>query len=233
MDAERARVKLYDEESILLGEPIEQPMDKGKDGEPDKAVWPFEVCLRVPANVNAKIAGRYGVNVPLFRYVGEKGISVYVAAGMIVEKNKENIYKPGEYTNDDFRQGVRFGLKKAYEKLNDFTSRLLQEQPVKDTRQPQSWRGETLPALEFDKYEGSDKDNKRIKENSAFELYIHREGNRQVAIVYQVPEDRAKDKQVIDAIDYSLKSLDIGEQAASRRAEAASQCARRQGRRTP
>jgi hypothetical protein len=225
MDAERKRIQLFDDENRLLGDAVEQPVELAKDNT-EKNLWPFEVFLRLPASVSGTVAARYqGITVPVFRYSGgaSSDYHVYVAAGMVVEKNKENLYKPGEFPGDDFRQGVRFAIKDAYKKMFDFSpQRLLSEQPVKEQRQPVSWRGEDRPALDLEKYEGNDRDNKRNQNNQAFELYIHRLGNRVVAVCYQVPERIAKDKATVDTIDLSLKTLDIGEEAGSRRSEFAS-----------
>lgn len=221
MDEQRARVKLFDDESRLLGDAIEPPMDKGKEGEPEKSVWPFDVYLRLPAIVGGNVIARYQkLGVTLGRYTSGSEMTVYVAAGLLVERNKEGIYKPGEFISDDFRTGVRSALKEAYQKQFDFTpARLVQEQPVREQRQPASWRGESLPALDFDKYVGSDKENTRAKEVSAFEMYVYRIANRQVAIVYQMPERVAKDQTYGEMVDFSLKSLDISDSAAGRRSE--------------
>lgn len=228
MDAERERVKLYDEENRVLGDAIEVPTEKAKETE-EKPAWPFEVFLRLPAGVSGKVAGRYGSTVPLYRYAGQD-MNVFVAAGIVAEKNKDGIYKPGEWIVDDFRTGVRAALKKFYDDAYKYNPlRLVQEQPVKDQRKPQSWRGGELPALDFDKYAGSDKENARAKELSSFEMYVYRVANRQIAIIYQYPERVSAEKQ--SGIDLSLKSLDISDSAVGRRNEAASYLAKRQGKR--
>jgi len=236
MDAERARVKLYDEENRLLGELVEQPSEKVRDreagGDVDRPVWPFVVCLRLPQGIAGMDSGRFqGVpTVPVFRYPGKDGYNVFVAAGMLVERNKENVYRPGEWPAEDFRQGVRAGVREYYKKIYDFIPlKLLKDQAVKDIKARTSWRSEDLPPLEFERYDGNDNDNKNLKDNSNFDLYIHRQGNRQVAIAVQVPQSLAKEKQTTDAIDLCLKSLDISEQAGDRRIDITNLVNRRQG----
>jgi hypothetical protein len=235
MDAERARVKLFDEENRLLDALAEQPSEKVADkegGEVERPVWPFEVFVRLPQAVSGKVAGRYHGSqsppVPLFRYAGKDGFNVFIAAGLAAERNEKNIYKPGEWPVDDFRQNVRLALHEYYSKTYAYARLFKQDQTVKDRRQPQSWRGESLPALEFDKQVGNDADNKAVKENSQFEVYFYRLPGRQAALVFQVPQRLASDKQTTDGIDLCLKSLDISDKAPQRR-EALSSLLRRQG----
>jgi hypothetical protein len=238
MDAERARVKLFDDENRLLGEMAEQPVEKVKDkdaGEVDRPVWPFEVFLRLPQGISGKIAGRYhgliSPPVPLFRYGAKDGLNVFIAAGLVAERTKENIYKANEWPSEDFRQNVRSGIREYYKKEYSFIPQniLRDAQPAKERKQPQSWRGENRPPLDFDKSTGNDSDNKLAKENSQFELYYHRLANRQVALIFQIPQKLANEKQTLDAIDLCLKSLDISDKAPERR-EALSSLLRRQGR---
>lgn len=241
MDAERARIKLYDEENHYLGVLAEPPppLPPAKEGEPERPVWPFPVLLRLPAGVAGQpmerpYAGLQSPPVPLYRYPGpEVGLNVFIAAGLAVEKNKENRYQPGEWTMDDFRSNIRSAIREYYKKEYNFVPRLFikaDDPAMRDRRQPpKTQRGEELPELVFDKYVETDADNTKITEHSEFQLYFYRLQNRQIAIVFQLL-DRARNEETNKAIDWSLKSLDISDQAADRRPAMAAAINRRQGR---
>jgi len=224
MDAERLRIKLYDEENRLLGELAEPPpaQPPAKEGEPERPVWPFDVCLRLPQGVSGQIAGvSHGTQSPpvlLFRYAGQGGFNVFVAAAWSAPKNKENIYRPGEWPVDDFRREVRAAVGDYYKKFG-FARIFKQANPTRDRRVPENWRGEEPTPLDFDRFTGDDNENKQVKDHSKFELYFYNQGNKQVAIAFQIPEAQANDKQVTDAIDLCLKSLDISDNAAARKSE--------------
>jgi hypothetical protein len=232
MEQERARVKLFDEENRLLGEMPEAPapLKSDKEGEPDRPIWPFEVFLRLPAKVAGQVESVFAASppVPVAKYKGKDGLTVFIAVGLVAEKNEKNIYAPNSWPPDDFRRSVRKAIELDYQKTTKSVARLFpKEQGVRDKRQPQTWRAETPPALDYEKFTGNDSDNKNAKEPSQFELYYYRSGSRQIAIGFQIPQRLAGDKSVTDGIDLCLKSLDVSDQAAARRSELAAFLARR------
>jgi hypothetical protein len=237
MDKERARVRIFDEETRILDEPLIVPMKPPeKAGEPEEPVWPFPVLLRLPLGVSGRANASFQNQSPvaLYRYSGKDAPTILVAAGMIAEEQKDSsIYKPGEWPVEDFQRNVRtIALSRDYyNKLYNGNLDFSGVQMVKDIKEPKSWRpGEQLPKVEYDRYVVNDDANQAIKDHSQFELYFHQNGGRQIAIIFQLPQRMKDDPSTRAAVDLCLKSLDISDQAPARREKLDAQRAR-QGKR--
>lgn len=233
MDAERARVRVFDEENRALDEAAEMPQGlpprdpkdrKEKEPAAPQPLWPFDVYLRLPAGVAPKAAGRYVATesppVPLARYPGKDITNVFIAAGFVGEKAKDGTLRPGAWAPDDFRRLARGALREYYKKEYKAAPALFgEEAPAKDSRPRPSWRHEELPPLELERSVGTDAENKAAKEPSQFEMYYHRAGDRQVVVIYQYPEALKGDQRLKQAIDLSLRTLEPGDRAGERRSE--------------
>lgn len=221
IEATRKRIKVFDEENKALGDIIDYPGKKVDDK--DVPLWPFEVYLRLPKGVagSATSGKEYpSGNLSLFKYAGSAGNNVLVAAGNLVEKNKEGKYGPGDFTAVDFRWALLLGLKKFYQDEYRF---FLDIPPslkfTPDKRQPIGPSGDPLPTMAFDAAAITDEANKDVKENSVFLVYHYQHpSGRQAGVIYQFPKRLLQDEATLKALDYSLKSLDVGN-AAKKRAD--------------
>jgi hypothetical protein len=211
MDAQQARIKVLDEENRNLGDAIDQPKYVVKDT--TYAFWPFEVFLRVPKNISARLPTENAQfvfeNLSLFRYAGPDGYNVFVAAGNIAEPNKENKYKEGEWPPDLFKGYVRESLKDYYRK----TYRVNYEFPfftklTKEKKVPINSKGMAMAPIEFEMIRFNDAANP-AKEPSEFRAYFYRQSIRQVGIVYQFPANLGDSPGVNASIDWSIKSVDL------------------------
>src|SRR5262245_4545061 len=77
IDQERIRVKIFDEENKVLGDLIDRPYDVVKIAEGKEIltqIWPFDVFLRVPKDVNNKSEGKTAAyaaeHLKLYRFKG-------------------------------------------------------------------------------------------------------------------------------------------------------------------
>ncbi len=220
MDAQRARMKLFDEESKQLDDAIEIPTRK--EGDKEVSVWPFDVFLRLPKGYSAA-PKEYGYNkLVLCRYAGKDGHSIFVAAGLLAERAKDNKYKPGEWPAEDFRLNVRGALQEFYKQEMKFIVTLPASKLERQTIQPASWQADKLPPLVVEREAFTDQINTFIKEHSMFRIYHHHQDKHQVAVIYQFPKAQENDAVLATAIDWSIKSLDIGATASGKRVVLAS-----------
>jgi hypothetical protein len=216
MDAQRARMKLFDEESKQLDDAIEIPTRK--DGDKDVSVWPFDVFLRLPKGYAATPKEYVYNKLVLCRYAAKEGHNVFVAAGLLVDRNKNNQYKPGEWPADDFRLNVRGALQEFYKQEMKYFITFPAAKLERQTIQPASWQADKLPALSVEREAFTDQINTAFKEHSVFRIYHHHQDKHQVAVVYQYPKSQESDAPLNASIDWSIKTLDIGPTAPSRRA---------------
>jgi hypothetical protein len=231
IDAQRKRLDTYDEENRLLGDAIEPPVHKGKKGHPVDS-WPFSVYLRLPREVLGDFheKNQYQFqDLPLFRYSGREGVNVFVAAGLISGKKddkskegkaKEGKARPTEWSVDTFRDYVRGALIEFYRKEHkgavDFPT-FDRGRFQKMEKQPISELGTPLPAISFDAMAFTDDTNRFVKEHSLFQAYFYQSGNQQLAIIFQSPLASKSDENLIKTVDWSLKSLEIGPNAVTKR----------------
>jgi hypothetical protein len=230
IDLQQKRLKAFDDENRLLAS---QPV--GTPGQ-DQPAWPFEVYLRLPKGFSSSIAAVYKSEttgqVPLFRYEGGEHLQAFVALGRIDEstaKESKDADKPGdkkekgkdgkgkdkkerawepEWTVEAFRTGVLNALLVVYHR-EKYQSTIRFPELRKVTKEPINDRGEPLPAISFE--------GERLKtETSLFAIYFHERGTRQAAVIIQYPHAR-DNEEFREAIDWCLKSLDIGGGASAKR----------------
>ena len=237
IDQQRKRIEIYDEENrVLFSDAVRAP---GEAQQP--YTWPFDVYLRLPTKYGASIAGFYKSDttptVPLFRYNGGEGYQIFVAAGWIElakeEKDKEKEkdargkdkkaketkkevknWEP-EWTVDAFRAGVLNALLVVYH-FQEYKSTIGGVDKTgfgRMTKVPLSDRGESLPAIAFEAV--------TVKtDTSLFAINFHENGTRQVAVIFQYPHSREGAAEINQAIDWSLKSLDISHPGAANKRKA-------------
>ena len=214
MDAQRARMKLFDEEGRQLDDAIEIPLRK--DGDKEVSVWPFDVFLRLPKGYAAAPKEYIANKLVMCRYPGKEGHSILVAAGLLADRNKDNKYKPGEWLAEEFRLNVNGAVQQLF---------FFRAPPIKAeklTLQPVSWQADKLPAIIVERETFSDQINEKIKEHSMFRIYHHHQDKHQVAVIYQFPKTQENDAVLATSIDWSIKSLDIGANASGKRVTLAS-----------
>jgi hypothetical protein len=198
---------------------IENPKYEPKDSKENKVpYWPFEVFLRLPVYAGRQAKDVYqdkGQGPYLARYPDDRIANVFVAVGLLPTdgktKDKDGKPLPSVWTAEAFREHVRGALIDFYRKenkgepaFNAYEKRLLAE----IARPPIGERAAGLPDITYESI--SLKDFKRPDEGTSyFELYFNQQGNQQVAIVYQFPESRRADQATRDAVEWSLKSLDL------------------------
>jgi hypothetical protein len=224
IDAQRDRLKVFDDENRLLSEAIEVPTFKAKSKEGldvDLPYWPFDVYLRLPKDISGKLRDKAQFNyqdLPLFRYSAARdGYNVFVAAGLIADKkepDKDGKPRTAVWTPDTFREYVRGALMDFYRKeyrvnpefpvLDRSKFKKFQLYPIDDHGKPLS-----VPVT-FEGIGFKDDFNRNLKEFSLFQVYFHQAENRQVAIIFQSPLAWMTDQNLIDAVDRSLKTLETG-----------------------
>lgn len=221
IDATQEYLRRYDDENKILEHVIDQPtveaLDKaGKKEYPD--VWPFVVMLRVPKGVPRSGEKVAAAGVPLYKFPSADGTTVYVAAGAAVEKTNT---KTGALSAEDFRKAAVEGVAAGhyFQQGDKFFPKPPSAAPERVTKQPQPLRQkeELPPPLAFDALTFNGVDNKGTAYQ--FQLYQHQRGDRQVVVVLQIPAERAA-ADIAKAVDSSLKTLDISEAAAKKRADA-------------
>ncbi len=219
IDAQQARMRLFDDESRQLGDAIDQPMRK--DGDKDVPAWPFDVFLRLPKGYGAAPKEYTNGKLLLCRYAGKDGHNVFVAAGLLAERSKDHKYKAGEWPVEDFRHDVRELLQLVNRKELKFSVSFPTLKLKKLTLQPVSWQTDKMPAIAVEQETSNDEVNPLFKEFPVFRVYHHHQDKHQVAVVYQYPKAQENDAALTKAIDMSVTTLDIGATAASKRASLA------------
>lgn len=210
MDQQRARLRVFDEENKFLGELLDLPPDR-KDG--SKAI-PFDVFLRLPRGTSKTIADKDGAtavgDITIYRYPGTDGPTVFLAAGLqgTAEQRKEG---KGDMPFEDFRDGFRLGLAtvlKKYFKAPEKIERLARPAP--------NYLGDKQPDLEFDYFVLED--NPTVPNPVYLVVYVLPKGSRHAGVAYMVPQSSKTDAAVLQGIDLSARSLDIGDNASRKRA---------------
>jgi hypothetical protein len=204
IDAQRQRVQFLDDENRLLGGAIVPPSDAL--GAP---AWPFDIFLRLPRQVGTASSAIYQANPPkpqdpqLFRYAGPAGFNVFLAAGRTAGKDTK--VRPGEWSIATFRTQVRGALLeyhwKEY-KVNPQFALLDKLQLPKITKLPVNERGAALSAIDYDS-------TAFAAEAFRYDLYFHQHASRQLAVIFQYPSASAADENWKQAMDWSLKTLDV------------------------
>jgi hypothetical protein len=229
IDAQRERLKTFDEENKFLGGAINVPTYKAKTKanlDIDLPYWPFDVFLRLPKDMSTEpTRDHFGhQNLPLFRYpTNRDGYNAFIAAGLIAEKrppDKDGKPRPPEWSIDTFRDSVRGALmdyyRKEYKALPEFPA-FERSRFQKMVKQPLDEGGQRLSPVAYEAIAFKDDFNRNLKEFSLFQVYIHQAENRQVAIIFQSPLTWISDDNLIKAVDWSLKTLETGPHAGTRR----------------
>lgn len=221
MDEQRTRVREFDERAKLLDDPIEiPPLVKAKSKEETPA-WPFDFILRLPKGYSTlpKDKANYFLDFPCFRYTGgaEGAKSIFVAAALVgVSKGQEE----GKYTSEVFRQYVRFALAEYHYKINRvrLSDTGTGKYQVFRYRQFSAYPS-SAPILAFDWTDYRDMQSSQASEHSIFDVYIHQDAGKQIAIAVHRPLRPANLDAIHAAIQASLSTLDLNGDIAKRRAE--------------
>jgi hypothetical protein len=242
MDAQRERVKEFDDANRALDDPIEIPMlpvekpkeplkdginDPGKD-EANPA-WLFDFYLRLPKGFGKTPKDKipYFSPFPCFRYSGnEPGYDILIVANLVAENAKEQ--KFGMSTRENFRLWVRMAVKDFYAKTN--VAKLELKLPDKERHQAidvktLSPNSDVTTRILYQVSVYSDPGNPKVKEPTQFRVYIHDEPanakdgtpGKQIAIVVHRPRHSGDGKDAFDtAIDACLGTLDANEALSKR-----------------
>jgi hypothetical protein len=210
MDEQRARLDAFDEEAKLLGGLIEQPYVLDEKGKKKNAL-PFDVFFRVPKGVApAFIKGREATHVfaeqPLYRYSGGGDVNVFLAAAKLPGKPTKIPPKEKEYevSPEEFRFRVRGGLQDYFQREHRVTIELPEKVEYRKEKKV-ARRGAALRDLTFDTIVFEDP---RQQAPSRVHVFFHQWIDRQVAIVFQTPKQKA-DEPFLKTMDVSLKTLEI------------------------
>jgi hypothetical protein len=246
MDAQRERVKEFDDANRSLDDPIEIPMlpiDKPKtppkDGakeEPKEAnpAWLFDFYLRLPKGFGKtpKDKTPYFSPFPCFCYTGnEPGHDILIAAAQVADPKAKEPEKFGKYTPENFRYFVRMAIKDFYAKTNNKLDLKLPD-PAKERYQVIDVKmlspfSDVTTRIAYQLIVYSDAGNPKVKDPQQFRVYIHEEsaiakdGNKepgkQIAIIVHRPNSSGDAKDAFDkAIDACLATLDTSDPATKR-----------------
>ncbi len=243
MDAQRKRVKEFDDANRALDDPIdipllptEKPRDPLKDGLKDHGkeeanpAWLFDFYLRLPKGFGKTPKDKvpYFSPFPCFRYAGnENGHDILIAAAQIADPKAKEPETYDRYTPENFRYFVRMAIKDFYAKTNN---KLDLKLPDKDRIQVIDVKSlspfsDVATTILYQYAAYSDSGNPKIKEPRLFRVYIHDEPasakdgtpGKQIAIIVYRPRPTGEGKDPFDkAIDACLGTLDVNDSASKR-----------------
>jgi hypothetical protein len=211
IDKQRARLRVFDEENKYLGDMLEPP---GRPSSDTSGPFPFDIFLRLPrgiAGIAADPTGTRATTDPkVYRCSGPDGFDLFLAAAIAGPRDPKDVNK-GEWTpanfQDDFRLALGTMLMKYYRQP---------EMIQRVARPATSPIGEKLPDVVFDHFVLAD--DPAVRDATCLNVYVHQKGPRLVGLAFQFPQTAREEKMVQQGIDFSLKSLDIGENARAKRA---------------
>jgi hypothetical protein len=229
IDAQRARVKAFDDLNGLLDGPIAMPMKPKAGGQPDEKenAWPFDVFLRLPKGYTIdkeRLTTGDGFN--CFRYSGgsEGALNIFIAAAGVIDPDKDakaadNV---GKYSLAAFQNHLIAAVWKYHAK--EFKTI-----PPQPNGKKQEHRGfdPILPYPDAEKttrvvYRSSqlytDEWNRFVKDKNAFEFFFFERDGKQVGIVVHRPFKMDNPEVTTKSIDACLGSLDVSSEAATKRA---------------
>ena len=218
MDEQRARIAKFDEMNRQLDAPIEMPSVQPKnEKEPPQPAWPFEVYLRLPTGLGTKQKDKvFSMKTfPLVRYAGETGMAAFVAAGFIQESKKSDVAAERKFTTETFRRETRVALQIKYDVAFSEKQRLSPYEAPIFSAYPDSTTNLMFKHLQYSNLAGGPKIG-----NFALELYFFEdeEAGKQIAIAFQRPARLTDPDAHRRLIDSSLGTLDISNEAPSKRA---------------
>lgn len=220
MDLQAKRLDAYDKENAYLGDPLEPPQEKAKEGA-DRPALPTDIFLRPPKDTKAQaLATPFEFQgLKLYQYPGTDGYNVFLAAAPLGEPKDGKETRPGEMPAEDFRNRVRGAVADFYRKNFKLDPGFPPAEKIQyQTRQVQVevFKGPQPAPLNFEVIELTDG---KKENNLHYSLYIYRRGPMQTAIVFQYPEHLKDDPKIKNAIEWSLKNFEIGEKAQEKRNE--------------
>lgn len=219
MDANRERVKIFDEENKVLGKPLGQPPPLKYDDK-EQPAWPFDVSLRLPKGISGTVDEEKGKgeltynSFRAFRYPGDsEGYAVMVAAGFVgaaSDKKDEKSKRSPHLSPGEFRVTLLHALHDFYRREYVANMRFPDPEKTTVTRAiPVPSPGAEKPAtLTFDVYRWEG-DPIKDKEKAAFTLFHHVAGDKQVAVVFQTPASVKDDPAELRKMELSVRSLKL------------------------
>jgi hypothetical protein len=242
MDAQRERVKEFDDANRSLDEPIEipllpseklkEPKDDVKEQRTEEAnpAWLFDFYLRLPKGFGKTPKDKvpYFSPFPCFRYSGiEPGYDILIAAALVADPKTKEPEMFGKYTPDNFRSFLRVAIKDFYAKTNNKLDLKLPDKEIYQVIDVKmlSPFSDVTSRIAYQYIVYSDSGNPKIKEPSQFRVYLHeeppnvkggiREPGKQIAIVVHRPM-RTSDDPFDKAIAACLGTLDANEATSKR-----------------
>lgn len=228
MREERNRIKASDEEKGLVGNPLDLPNHSPDSDLP--GLVEVNAFLRPPKVFACKPAAvgpvGLGDSTALFAYVGSDNRYVLMAAN---GKGQEQ----ASFARDVWKAFAGYlrlrGLPQQQMPAEPKSKRVEEKIPLRAGKEPpQPLRFDIWTWDEPEGWAGSKEDKKSPgagKEKSAVEvvqpsrywLCFYKNGNANVAAIFQVPLARGTDAAILRGIDASLKTLATGSQAEKRR----------------
>jgi hypothetical protein len=223
LDEQRVRIANFDEVNRLLGEPIDMFGTKSPEGK-DEPAWRVDFYLRLPKGYGKlpKDKSPYYPPFPCYRYVAEDNkYSIFVAANLLPDPKGKRKPQIGEYSKTLFRTFLRLAIADYYEK----TTKLKLNLPEKVKAQERLVTAATpypdaTPKIKYDVITFTDQNNKQAANPTQFDVYVHDgAGGKQVAIIAQHPVKMTPADTFDKHLEACLGSLDVGPEAAIKRAE--------------
>jgi hypothetical protein len=239
VDVQIKSLKQFDEESKALGEPLEMPLEIDPKSSAAKSVLPVEFYVRPPKGTankasNPEIPGPG--KVPLVRYAGPAGFNVLVSTSGLARDAKDKKPKNGELLPKDFQQKVRVALSDFYAKENNgkhinwsgvskTDQRTFSVQSAKGPTHNLNFEFQTLTDdPEAGKKPDPEKKSPPVTPGDAakyldFRVFFYQTGNEQAAFIYQIPSNKRADTEVNNRVDYSIRTLALGQESFNKRME--------------
>ena len=219
MDAQRARIKEFDDTNNLLDDPIEMPTIESADKQETPA-WLLDFYLRLPRGCGAMPKDRtpYFAPLPFFRYAGPgPGYNYFVCAAVLLEPKAQAEYD--KYPMKDFRSYVVQAINDFYFKT--YKSRI----ELKPPDQTPPLRKFVKPFWALTGGAGADEQigydefayETTGKDASHFRVYFHEQRGKQIGIVAQRPRQLPADSTFEKGLEACLATLDMSAEAPSRR----------------
>jgi|ERR1051325_3437920 hypothetical protein len=221
MDKQRERLARFDELNNLLEAPIEAPTMMVAAGKSEtQPAWKFDVFLRLPkpygnAVKDAKAQDRllpYNKNFPLIRFTSvESAMNIFVVATFMQEKKDE----PSNhlYTPATFRAKLREALAEFCFRSNRIDVSFPEKSRFQTHDVPMlSPYPDQASTIHYTKISVG-----RIAVPYTFDLYLHEESGKQVAIVFQHAVQLPNAEAFNKSVNACLGTLDISAEAAGKR----------------
>jgi hypothetical protein len=217
MDAQRARIQELDDTNALLDDPIEMPTVQAGVGKELGPAWPFPVFLRLPQGFGTTPKDNTPYYLHFFRYAGaDPSYSLFISAAWVAdtEAKQEELKK---FTSRNFRLYVRRAIEDYYFKTNKFKLTLSDKvEERNEIVKPFVNYPDDAKPMRYGYREYNDLANKALADHSLFRAYFMEDSGKQICIVEQRPL-RVPNETFDKAMKASLRTLDVGPDAASKR----------------